>query len=116
VPSFLKGKGWVKIGAKHDRSESGTFNEYLDTYADCLHKGRHQDWGSYVPSVLERINVAEVRVLKNNRGRPAAHIRLKQESSKVDTDFTHEPPKTSETPASTQHICPVGMLAFFMFL
>ncbi|MFP3985194.1 MAG: hypothetical protein ACLFU9_04420 [Candidatus Bathyarchaeia archaeon] len=32
IPNFLKGKDWVKIGARHDIAPNGTFEEYLDQY------------------------------------------------------------------------------------
>jgi hypothetical protein len=59
VPNFLRGKGWVEIGAKHDVAEKGTLNEYLDTH-HIRGTERHPDWGSYVPSVLERLGIVEV--------------------------------------------------------
>lgn len=58
IPGFLKGKGWVKIGAKHDVAPSGTFEEYLDQYWS---EGKsHASGASYVVPVLEHLKIVEV--------------------------------------------------------
>lgn len=58
IPDFLRGKGWVKIGAKHDVAPSGTFEEYLDQYWS---EGKsHASGASYVVSVLEHLEIVEV--------------------------------------------------------
>ncbi len=58
IPDFLRGKGWVKIGAKHDVAPSGTLEEYLDKYWS---EGKtHASAASYVVPVLERLEVVEV--------------------------------------------------------
>lgn len=62
-PSYLRGRGWVKIGAVHDIADEGTLEAYLDKYVP-------RSSSSYVVPVLEQINVVEVQ-----RGRPAK-IRL----------------------------------------
>lgn len=67
IPNFLKGKDWVKIGAKHDIAPVGSFEEYLDT---CEGKS-HASGASYVVPVLEHLEIVEV-----NHRRPS-QIRLK---------------------------------------
>ena len=58
IPNFLRGKGWVKIGAKHDVAPSGTFEEYLDQYWS---EGKsHASGASYVVPVLEHLGIVEV--------------------------------------------------------
>jgi hypothetical protein len=58
IPIFLRGKGWVKIGAKHDVAPSGTFEEYLDQYWS---EGKsHASGASYVVPVLEHLRIVEV--------------------------------------------------------
>jgi hypothetical protein len=58
IPNFLRGKGWVKIGAKHDVAPSGTFEEYLDRYWS---EGKsHASGASYVVPVLEHLEIVEV--------------------------------------------------------
>jgi hypothetical protein len=43
IPNFLRGKDWVKIGAKHDVAKKGTLEEYLDTHHNP-HQHRHPSW------------------------------------------------------------------------
>jgi hypothetical protein len=58
IPTFLRGKGWVKIGAKHDVAPSGTLEEYLDQYWS---EGKsHASGASYVVPVLEHLKIVEV--------------------------------------------------------
>jgi len=58
IPNFLRGKGWVKIGAKHDVAPRGTFEEYLDQYWS---EGKsHASRASYVVPVLEHLGIVEV--------------------------------------------------------
>lgn len=57
VPDFLKGKGWVLIGARHDRpSPKGSFDEYLKRFV----KPREISAASYVVPILERILLVQV--------------------------------------------------------
>jgi len=56
IPNFLRGKGWVEIGSKHEVAEKGTFEEYLD---GCDSK-RHASWASYVVPMLEKLGIVEV--------------------------------------------------------
>ncbi len=58
VPDFLRGRGWVEIGAKHDVAPIGTFEEYLDRFWE---EGKtHASGASYVVPVLEHIGLVEV--------------------------------------------------------
>jgi hypothetical protein len=58
IPHFLRGKGWVEIGGKHDVAPSGTFEEYLDQYWS---EGKsHASGASYVVPVLEHLELVEV--------------------------------------------------------
>jgi len=70
VSSFLRGKDWVEIGARHDTAPLGTFEEYLDRF---WKQGKtHASAASYVVPVLEHLGIAEV-----DHGIPS-RIRLKQ--------------------------------------
>lgn len=69
VPGFLRGKDWVKIGARHNTAPLGTFEEYLDQY---WKQGKtHASGASYVVPVLEHLGIVEV-----DHGIPS-RIRLK---------------------------------------
>jgi hypothetical protein len=70
IPDFLRGKGWIISGPKHDVAETGTFNEFLDKHQN---KGqhRHPDWASYVVPMLVYLKIVEVRM-------SPTQIRLKQ--------------------------------------
>jgi hypothetical protein len=58
IPNFLSGKGWVKIGAKHDVAPRGTFEEYLDKYWE---EGKsHASGASYAVPILEHLKIVEV--------------------------------------------------------
>ena len=58
IPSFLRGKDWVKIGARHNTAPLGTFEEYLDQY---WKQGKtHASGASYVVPVLEYLKIVEV--------------------------------------------------------
>jgi len=58
--NFLKGKGWVKIGAKHDIADEGTLDEFLKRFTHGT------SVASYVAPILERIGIVEI-----DRRRPA---------------------------------------------
>jgi len=58
IPDFLRGRGWVKIGARHDTAPIGTLEEYLDRY---WKQGKtHASGASYVVPVLEHLGIVEV--------------------------------------------------------
>lgn len=58
ILSFLRGKDWVKIGARHNTAPLGTFEEYLDQY---WKQGKtHASGASYVVPVLEHLRIVEV--------------------------------------------------------
>jgi len=63
ITSYLRDRGWVKIGAIHDTANAGTLEAYLDKYVK-------RSSSSYVVPVLEKIKIVEV-----HRSRPA-RIRL----------------------------------------
>ena len=59
IPSFLKGRDWVKIGAKHESTEKvlpGSLERYLD---GCPNK-TSASAAEYVAPVLEYLNIVEV--------------------------------------------------------
>ncbi|GMV85084.1 MAG: hypothetical protein AMXMBFR80_09410 [Dehalococcoidia bacterium] len=61
VPAFLRGRGWVGIGARHSKDvDAELFDGYLQQFV-------RRSVGSYVPAVLERADIVEV-----DRKRPAA--------------------------------------------
>jgi len=58
IPNFLRGKGWVMIGSRHDAAPSGTLEEYLDQWWS---EGKsHASGASYVVPVLEHLGIVEV--------------------------------------------------------
>jgi hypothetical protein len=59
IPNFLRGKDWVRIGARHEKAQRGTFEEYLDTHQKP-HQHSHPSWASYVVPVLEHLKIVEV--------------------------------------------------------
>lgn len=57
VPSFLKRKGWVLVGARHDESSpGGSFDEYLKRFA----QPRGISAASYVAPILQKILLIQV--------------------------------------------------------
>ena len=71
VPDFLRGKGWIRIGAIHNAALEGTFDEYVQ-------RSTHgTSAASYVAPILERIGIIEI-----DRKRPA-RIRLKMFNSHI---------------------------------
>jgi hypothetical protein len=70
IPDFLRGRDWVKIGAKHESTVNvliGSLERYLDK---CPNK-TSASAGSYVASVLEHLGIVEV-----DEDRPS-RVRLK---------------------------------------
>ena len=65
VPDFLRGKGWIRIGAVHELSDELS----LDTFLKRFSHGT--SLASYVAPLLELAEIAEI-----DRNRPAK-IRLK---------------------------------------
>jgi hypothetical protein len=65
IPDYLRGRGWVRIGASHDPGEAGTLEAYLDPVVKT-------SASSYVVPVLEKIGVVEIDYEK------PAKIRLKE--------------------------------------
>jgi hypothetical protein len=63
IPAYLRGRGWVRIGASHDTADTSTLEAYLDPVVKTSSS-------SYVVPVLEKIGIVEV-----DRNRPAK-IRL----------------------------------------
>ena len=54
VPNYLKGRGWVKIGAVHGTADKGTLEAYLDKYV-------LRSSSSYVVPLLDQIGVVKVQ-------------------------------------------------------
>lgn len=65
TPDFLRGKGWLRIGATHENSEESTLDSFLKKFSGGT------SWASYVASLLELSEIADI-----NRKRPAK-IRIK---------------------------------------
>ncbi len=63
IPPYLKGRGWVRIGASHNTADLGTLEAYLDPVVKTSSS-------SYVVPVLEKIGLVQV-----DRNKPAK-IRL----------------------------------------
>lgn len=63
IPTYLRGKGWVRIGASHQTADAGILEAYLDPVVKTSSS-------SYVVPLLEKIGVIKV-----DYGRPA-RIRL----------------------------------------
>ena len=66
TPNFLRGRGWVKIGASHTapNSSNRTFDDFLKNRCQGV------STASYVATILEKADIVEIE-----RGRPAK-IRL----------------------------------------
>lgn len=54
IPSFLKGKGWVRIGATHGQPPEGSLDEYLQKFTYGVSAA------SYLVPILEKIGIVEV--------------------------------------------------------
>jgi hypothetical protein len=56
IPTFLKGKGWVEIGATHQPPPPprGSLDEYLQDFTGNISAA------SYVVPILERITIVQV--------------------------------------------------------
>lgn len=62
IPSFLKGKDWVEIGAVHSViSKPGTLEEYINE-----NKPERRSTANYVAAVLKRVGIVEI-----DRSRPS---------------------------------------------
>lgn len=81
APDFLRGKGWVRIGATHGVAHEGT----LDRYLQSLSHGTSV--ASYVASILERASIVEIA-----RKRPAK-IRLRASSTDYQRPKRQQPPR-----------------------
>ncbi len=53
IPAYLRGRGWVRIGASHETADTGTLEAYLDPVVKTSSS-------SYVVPLLEKIGVVEV--------------------------------------------------------
>jgi len=61
IPDFLRGKGWVRSGSRHEEAIEGTLEDYLDR-----HKGkRGGSFASYVVPVLQEAGVIELQYGKH---------------------------------------------------
>jgi hypothetical protein len=65
TPDFLRGKGWLRIGATHENSEESTLDSFLKRFSSGT------SWASYVAPLLELAEIVDL-----DRKRPAK-IRLK---------------------------------------
>lgn len=54
VPNFLRGKGWIKIGARHGVPDKGTFDEYVQGFTNKTSAA------SYVAPILEIAEIVEI--------------------------------------------------------
>ena len=60
IPLFLKNKGWVKIGARHDvlkKVRKGTLERYLRENSTT---NKRSSKGTYVVPLLEYLNIVQV--------------------------------------------------------
>jgi hypothetical protein len=64
IPTFLRGRDWVEIGAVHGASKPGTLENYIDGFITG-------SAGNYVAAVLEQVGIVEI-----DRQRPSK-IRLR---------------------------------------
>lgn len=65
APSFLRGRGWIRIGALHDTSYEETFDSFVKRFTSGT------SVASYVAPILEKVGIVEI-----DRSRPAK-LRLK---------------------------------------
>lgn len=62
IPDFLRGKGWVEIGAKHEVLEKlsvGTLERYLRK--NSVNDKSRESQGSYAAPLLEHLKIVEVQ-------------------------------------------------------
>jgi hypothetical protein len=69
ITTFLRGKGWVEIGAVHGLSRPGTLEAYIDNFIS-------RSASNYVAAVLEHVGLVEI-----DRQRPSK-VRLKEQAFK----------------------------------
>jgi hypothetical protein len=75
IPSFLRGKGWVKIGQNFGVAPQNSLQEYLDTF---LGQGKtHSSEANHVASVLEHLGVVKIDRSPPSRLRLIANIRAR---------------------------------------
>ena len=59
IPDFLRGKGWVRIGVRHDVAEKNTLQYFIDHHPS---RGtQHSADANYVASVLESLRIVDVK-------------------------------------------------------
>lgn len=75
IPDFLRGKGWVKIGAKHE-STTKDQEESLEKYLDSC-SNENGSYSSYVVPILQRLRIVDVDVGKRGRNGRPAQIKLR---------------------------------------
>jgi hypothetical protein len=69
IPNFLRGKEWVRIGAKYDVAPEKSLQEYIDQHPS---RGtQHSSDANYVTSVLEYLKIVYVK------HRPTSEVKLK---------------------------------------
>ncbi|MCW4035400.1 MAG: hypothetical protein NWF03_08565 [Candidatus Bathyarchaeota archaeon] len=67
IPDFLRSRGWVPIGAKHEVLENlshGTLERYLREIS--VKDTRRESQGCYVVPLLEHLKIVEVRYNKRS--------------------------------------------------
>ena len=73
IIAFLKGKGWVEIGAIHSvTGKPGTLEDYINN-----HKPVSRSTGNYVAAVLEYADIIEIDRRRPNKVRLKSSINLK---------------------------------------
>jgi len=58
IPSFLRGKSWVRIGPKYGPAPRGSLQEYLDSFRSQGKSNTSE--ANYVASVLKHLGIVEV--------------------------------------------------------
>jgi len=61
IPNFLRGRGWVIIGATHGKPPQGSLDEYLQQFTHGTSAA------SYVAPILEKIGLVQLNRRKTGR-------------------------------------------------
>ena len=59
IPNFLRGRGWVSIGARYDTAPRMTLQEYIDHHPSS--GTQHSSDANYVASVLEYLKIVDAK-------------------------------------------------------
>ena len=72
IPSFLRGKGWVRIGPRFGVAPEKSLQEYLDKFWS---QGKtHSSEANHVASVLEHLGIVKIDRIPSSRLRLISNV------------------------------------------